>query len=92
MNPRYARTFVTVAELGTVSKAAMRLRIAQPAMSRQIIALEQELGLKLFDRAASRLVLTGEGEQLLGGQGRGAHQSSTRRSDHVPVVWAKHRS
>ena len=65
MNLRYARTFVTVAELGTVSKAATRLRIAQPALSRQISAFEQELGLKLFDRVGSRLVLTGEGEQLL---------------------------
>jgi DNA-binding transcriptional LysR family regulator len=66
MNLRYARTFVTVAELGTVSSAAMRLRIAQPALSRQISAFEQELGLKLFDRVGSRLVLTGEGEQMLG--------------------------
>src|SRR5258707_13979347 len=65
MNLRYARTFVTVAEMGTVSKAAIRLRIAQPALSRQISALEQELGLKLFDRVGGRLVLTGEGEQLL---------------------------
>jgi DNA-binding transcriptional LysR family regulator len=65
MNLRYARTFVTVAELGTVSKAAAQLRIAQPALSRQISAFEQELGLKLFDRVGSRLVLTGEGEQLL---------------------------
>jgi DNA-binding transcriptional LysR family regulator len=65
MDLRHARTFVTVAELGTVSKAALRLRIAQPALSRQISALEQELGLKLFDRVGRRLVLTGEGEQLL---------------------------
>jgi Transcriptional regulator len=65
MNLKYARTFVTVAELGTVSKAATHLRIAQPALSRQIGAFEQELGLKLFDRVGSRLVLTGEGEQLL---------------------------
>jgi DNA-binding transcriptional LysR family regulator len=65
MDLRHARTFVTVAELGTVSKAALRLRIAQPALSRQINALEQELGLKLFDRIGRRLVLTGEGEQLL---------------------------
>jgi DNA-binding transcriptional LysR family regulator len=63
---RRTRTFVTVAELGTVSKAAVRLRTAQPALSRQISALEQELGLKLFDRVGGRLVLTGEGEQLLG--------------------------
>ena len=66
MDLRHARTFVTVAELGSVSKAAVRLRIAQPALSRQISNLEQELGLKLFDRVGRRLVLTGEGEQLLG--------------------------
>ena len=66
MDLRHVRTFVTVAELGTVSKAAERLHIAQPALSRQISNLEQELGLKLFDRVGRRLVLTGEGEQLLG--------------------------
>ena len=66
MDLRHARTFVTVADLGTVSKAAARLHIAQPALSRQISDLEQELGLKLFDRLGRRLVLTGEGEQLLG--------------------------
>src|ERR1700722_1752348 len=65
MDLRHARTFVTVAELGTVSKAALRLRIAQPALSRQLIDLEQELGLQLFDRVGRRLLLTGEGEQLL---------------------------
>jgi len=65
MELRHARTFVTVAELGTVSKAALRLRIAQPALSRQIGALEQQLGFKLFDRVGRGLVLTGEGEQLL---------------------------
>jgi DNA-binding transcriptional LysR family regulator len=65
MDLRHVRTFVTVAELGTVSKAALRLRIAQPALSRHIGDLEQELGLKLFDRVGRRLLLTGEGEQLL---------------------------
>src|SRR5581483_3990756 len=67
MDLRHTRTFVTVAELGTVSKAALRLRVAQPALSRQIIDLEQELGLQLFDRVGRRLLLTGEGEQLLAG-------------------------
>src|SRR4051812_22907263 len=65
MNLQHVRTFTTVAELGTVSKAAMRLRIAQPALSRQISSLEQELGLMLFDRVGRRLVLTAAGEQLL---------------------------
>ena len=67
MNLRQALTFVTVAELGTVSKAALRLRVAQPALSRQIIDLERELGLRLFDRVGRRLLLTGEGEQMIAG-------------------------
>jgi DNA-binding transcriptional LysR family regulator len=65
MDLRRLRTFVTVAELGTVSKAAVRLRIGQPALSRQIGDLQQELGLRLFDHVGRGLVLTAEGEQLL---------------------------
>ena len=65
MDLRHLRTFVTVAEQGTVSKAALHLHIAQPALSRQIHDLEDALGVKLFDRVRRRLVLTGEGEQLL---------------------------
>jgi DNA-binding transcriptional LysR family regulator len=66
MDLRPTRTFVTVAQLGSVSKAAQQLRIAQPALSRQISNLERELGFKLFDRVGRRLVLTSEGEQFLG--------------------------
>jgi len=65
MDLRHVRTFVTVAETGTVSKAAERLHVAQPALSRQIANLEDELGLKLFDRVGRRLMLTSEGERLL---------------------------
>src|SRR5215469_15675609 len=67
MDLRHARTFVTVTELGTVSKAAQHLRIAQPALSRQLIDLEHELGLRLVDRVGRRLLLSSEGEQLLTG-------------------------
>src|SRR5215211_2098317 len=66
MDLRRLRTFVTTAELGTVSKAALHLRISQSALSRQIIDLEQEFRLRLFDRVGRRLVLTAIGEQLLG--------------------------
>jgi DNA-binding transcriptional LysR family regulator len=62
---RRVRTFVAVADLGTVSKAAQHLRVAQPALSRQISSLEQEVGFKLFDRVGRGLMLTGEGQQLL---------------------------
>ena len=65
MDLKHLRTFCTVAELGSVSKAALRLRVAQPALSRQIIDLEKELSLKLFDRIGRRLLLTREGEQLV---------------------------
>ena len=65
MNLRHLRTFVAVAEAGTISKAAERLRTAQPALSRQIIDLEQELGLKLFDRLGRRIALTRQGMELL---------------------------
>jgi DNA-binding transcriptional LysR family regulator len=60
-----ARTFVIVAELGSVSRASERLRVGQPALSRQIGAFEQELGLRLFDRVGRGLVLTAAGEQLV---------------------------
>jgi DNA-binding transcriptional LysR family regulator len=65
MDLRQARTFVAIADLGTVSKAAVQLRIAQPALSRQVAGLERELGVKLFDRVGRRLLLTSVGEQLL---------------------------
>jgi DNA-binding transcriptional LysR family regulator len=65
MDLRHTRTFVAVAELGSVSKAALRLRIAQPALSRHISDFEHELGFKLFDRVGRRLLLTSEGAQLL---------------------------
>jgi LysR family transcriptional regulator, nitrogen assimilation regulatory protein len=60
------RTFVHTAELGSLSKAAGRLRIAQPALSRQIRLLEEELGVRLFDRHGRGMVLTEHGRAILG--------------------------
>ncbi len=65
MDLKQLRTFVAVSEHGSVTEAAVRLRTAQPALSRQIIELELELGLKLFDRIGRRLVLSKDGEHLL---------------------------
>jgi DNA-binding transcriptional LysR family regulator len=65
MDLKRLRTFVAVAELGTVSKAATHLRITQPALSRQIADLQRELGIRLFDRVGRGLVLTAAGEQFL---------------------------
>src|SRR5712691_2528615 len=66
MDIRQLRTFRTVAELGSLSKAADRLRIAQPGLSRQIKLLEQELRVQLFVRNGRGMLLTGAGRMLLG--------------------------
>jgi LysR family cyn operon transcriptional activator len=58
-------TFVTVADAGGIHRAIARINLSQPAASRQIIALEAALGIRLFDRVGRRLRLTAEGESLL---------------------------
>lgn len=65
MDLRQLTTFVHVAELGSLSKAADRLRIAQPALSRQMRMLEDELKVPLFTRHGRGMVLTSSGEVLL---------------------------
>lgn len=66
MELRHLRYFVSVAEAASVSKAARRVNICQPALSRQIRDLESELGVRLFDRVGRRIQLTSQGEDLLG--------------------------
>jgi DNA-binding transcriptional LysR family regulator len=65
MELRHLRYFVTVAEELNVSRAAGRLRISQPAVSRQVRDLEEELGVKLFEREKHGLHLTSAGEAFL---------------------------
>ena len=85
MDLRQVRTFVTVAELGTVSHAAQQLHVAQPALSRQIAALESELGVPLFDRIAGRLQLSAAGERLLG-DCRGLLNYSLELAEHAQLL------
>jgi LysR family transcriptional regulator, cyn operon transcriptional activator len=65
MNFRNLRTFVAIADNGGFGRAAARLNLTQSAASRQILALEAELGVPLFDRIGRRVQLTSEGEDLL---------------------------
>src|SRR5436189_3699620 len=65
MNLRYLQTFIGIAEAGSIARASGRLNVSQPAASRQILTLEAELGVRLFDRIGRRLRLTSEGEDLL---------------------------
>lgn len=61
MEIRTLRYFWTIAEEGTVSKAAEALHITQPTLSRQIKELEEELGTELFIRGRRQIQLTEAG-------------------------------
>jgi LysR family cyn operon transcriptional activator len=65
MNLRFLRTFVAIVDNGGLARAAARLNLTQSAASRQIQALEGELGLRLFARIGRGMRLTSEGEDLL---------------------------
>jgi DNA-binding transcriptional LysR family regulator len=65
MNLRQLRAFATIVDLGGFARAATRLHVSQPALSRQIHALEADLGVALFDRIGRRVQLTSQGEDLL---------------------------
>ena len=65
MNLRFLRTFVAIADNAGFARAAARLNLTQSAASRQIQALEDELGLRLFARIGRSVWLTREGEDLL---------------------------
>src|ERR1700758_2240921 len=66
MDLRALRSFVVVADYAGFSRAAEHLGISQPALSRQISALESELDVRLFDRIGRQTILTPAGQDLLG--------------------------
>ncbi|MEQ2006993.1 MAG: LysR family transcriptional regulator [Limisphaerales bacterium] len=65
MELRHLRYFVAVAEAENVSRAALKLHVSQPALSRQIRDLEEELGLSLLERSAKSVRLTETGRVFL---------------------------
>ncbi|HYE08393.1 MAG TPA: LysR family transcriptional regulator [Planctomycetota bacterium] len=56
---------LTVARLGSFTRAAQELELSQPALSRQVMGLERTLGVKLFDRVGRAVRLTAMGEELV---------------------------
>jgi len=59
-------SFIKVAERGSITKAAGDLFLTQQAVSKQMLLLEEELNLTLFNRSNNAVVLTRDGETLLG--------------------------
>jgi LysR family transcriptional regulator, nitrogen assimilation regulatory protein len=70
MELRSLAYFVRVAELGSITRAAAHLHLAQPALTRHVQRLEEELGVALFTRANRGVRLTEAGQKLLEGAAR----------------------
>jgi DNA-binding transcriptional LysR family regulator len=81
MELRQARAFVITADEGHVGRAATRLHVTQPTLSRQIAALERSLGVPLFDRTRRQLAMTPAGEVFLAGA-----RELVRRADELAAA------
>ncbi|HET9652067.1 MAG TPA: LysR family transcriptional regulator, partial [Usitatibacter sp.] len=66
MDFKQLRAFLTVADTGNVTRAAQLLNLVQPAVTRQLRLLEEDLGVALFDRERHGMVLTQAGSALVG--------------------------
>ncbi len=90
MELRTLRYFITVAELLNFSAAAENLKISQSAVSRQILLLEDELGVPLFDRVGRKVFLTQAGSELLDHAYEVQKGVSSLRSKAAEIVSGTH--
>ncbi|MEQ8480186.1 MAG: LysR family transcriptional regulator [Hoeflea sp.] len=84
-----ARAFLATAEEGSLSAAARALGMAQPTLGRQVAALEEELGVALFERVGRGLVLTPSGLELVEhvrAMGEAAQRMSLAASGQVQAI------
>ena len=65
MNSKQMQYAITLSQIRNFSQAAQQLNMTQSALSKQIMGLEKELGVKLFDRTSSPISLTPAGEQFI---------------------------
>ena len=93
---RQIEAFLKVAECGSFTRAAERLHVAQPALSQHVRDLENELGIRLFDRTTRRVELTEGGREFrntaakivedLELAARHAHELATRKRGKVTIA------
>ncbi len=65
MNSRQLQYVIALSEICNFSQVAEKLNISQPSLSKQILALEKELGVKLFDRSTTPMTITAAGESFV---------------------------
>ena len=82
MELRHLRYFAAVAEEQNITKAAVRLHVSQPPLSRQIRDLEEELGVALLERGAKSVKLTGAG-RIFPGQANAVLARAEQERDAV---------
>lgn len=85
MDVRQLKALVTVAETGSVTRAAELLHVVQPAVTRQIRALERELGVPLFDRTRQGMRPTAAGTSLVERARRALTELDRARAELAPT-------
>src|SRR5258705_5183584 len=88
MELRHLRYFVAVGEDQHYGRAAQRLRVAQPALSRQIQDLEEEIGFKLFDRLSRGVKISAAGKLFLEDAGASPTTSAAPIHDRPVLIRA----
>ena len=85
MDLKQLRAFVTVAETGNVTRASALLNLVQPAVSRQLKLLEEDLGTELFDRSRHGMQLTQSGKAMLEYARRILNEVARAKAEITPV-------
>ncbi|MDR3671392.1 MAG: LysR family transcriptional regulator [Holophaga sp.] len=85
MDFKQLRALLTIADTGSVTRAAELLHIVQPAVSRQLRLLEEDVGTPLFERGRNRMELTESGRILVEYARRALHNLERARAEIAPV-------
>lgn len=85
MDIKQLRALLAIAETGSVSRAAELLHIVQPAVSRQLRLLEEDLGAVLFERGPRGMELTDSGQLLIGHARRALRELDQAKAEIAPV-------